>query len=137
MAIAEQTRVANSPAVEVPPNSFEDADLQRMRQSRLTSPAKARRMIFWRSKSKSTNEKTHDKRTDDRNNNASKSVDQASPEIIERTITTARIITKAPPPSPPQETDSNGNNVQKTPKTERGKFLFLCLLLLSQYNPVF
>jgi hypothetical protein len=119
LAIAEQTRVANSPAVELPPNGFEDEDLKRSRQSRLQSPTRVRRMIFWRSKSKSTNEKTNEHSNDNRNNN-SKSVDQTSPTIVERIVTKAHITTRAQQPSPTDETDSNGNKVQKT---DRGELL--------------
>jgi hypothetical protein len=114
LAVMESTQVKNSPAVELPPSSFDDPDLK-VRQSRLTSPARTRRMIFWRSKSKSTSEKSAEKQEiSDRNNN-SKSVDQ--PDVEYRTITTARIITR-----PTVELDPNGNNV--TPRTERGKGFF-------------
>ena len=69
-------------------------------------------MLFWRSKSKSTSDKSAEKQEiADRNNN-SRSVDEEY-----RIVTTARIITRAP------ELDPNGNNVQETPKTERGLFL--------------
>jgi hypothetical protein len=120
----EQSRVANSPAVELPPNGFEDADLK-VRQSRLISPARTRHMLFWRSKSKSTSDRSGEPARNDRNNN-SKSVDQAEPAEEYRTITTAHITTKPPPPSPPT-TDNNGNTVEKTPKTERGYFLLQLL----------
>ncbi|KAI6214128.1 hypothetical protein M3Y94_00231800 [Aphelenchoides besseyi] len=113
LAKVESSQVGNSPAVEMPPISFDETSRGRAMKTNIPT-ARSKRIVFWRSKSKSATERSEPENADKDRNGNTRSVDETS----EFRSLTARITTRSGAET--AVIDSNGNEISAiTPKIER------------------